>query len=123
MLAHLTNLLNLFTGFLGVVGALVIYLIYKDRSRFVAYQAMQAFIFQLIAWLAAGFIAAFLWVIGIALTFVLVGLVILPLALLVTLVPIASLVYSIVGAVQTNEGRDFKYWLVGDWVRSIYTRV
>lgn len=123
MLAHLTNLLNIFTGFLGVLGALLIYLIYKDRSRYVAYQAMQSFLFQLIAWLAAGFVAAFLWVIGITLTIVIIGLLILPLAMLFSLVPIASLVYSVIAAVQTNEGKDFKYWLVGDWVRDIYNRL
>ena len=48
LLAHLSILINLFTGVLGPVAALVIYLVYKDRSRYVAYQAMQSFIFQLI---------------------------------------------------------------------------
>src|SRR5256885_13126322 len=46
MVAHLTVLLNLVTGFLGVVAALVIYLVFKDRSRYVAYQSLQAFVFQ-----------------------------------------------------------------------------
>jgi uncharacterized Tic20 family protein len=53
MLAHLSVLLNLVTGFLGVGAALVVYLVYKDRSRYVAYQAMQAFLMQLIFWAAA----------------------------------------------------------------------
>ncbi len=47
MLAHLSILINLFTGVLGPVAALIIYLVYKDRSRYVAYQAMQSFIYQL----------------------------------------------------------------------------
>src|SRR5689334_15141797 len=50
MLAHLSVLLNLLTGFLGILAPLVIYLIYKERSRFVAVQAMQAFVFQLVWW-------------------------------------------------------------------------
>jgi hypothetical protein len=41
MLAHLSVLTNLVTGFLGPVAALVIYLVFKDRSRFVAYHSMQ----------------------------------------------------------------------------------
>ena len=48
MLAHLSVLLNLVTGFLGGIAAIIIYFIYKDRSRFVAYHAMQSFIFQTI---------------------------------------------------------------------------
>lgn len=122
MLAHLSNLLNLFTGFLGALAALIIYLIYKDRSRFVAYQAMQSLLLQLIAWLASGVIAAFLLIIGLSLTFVFVGFLIIPFAILFSLFPIASLVYSVIGAVQTNAGRDFKVWLIGDWVRGVYTQ-
>jgi len=44
MIAHLAILLNLVTGVLGLVVALVIYLAYKDRSRYVAYQSLQAII-------------------------------------------------------------------------------
>ena len=33
ILAHLSMFLNLLTGFLGPVVALIIYLVYKDRSR------------------------------------------------------------------------------------------
>jgi uncharacterized Tic20 family protein len=33
MLAHLSILVNLFSGFLGPIAALVIYLVFKDRSR------------------------------------------------------------------------------------------
>jgi uncharacterized Tic20 family protein len=44
MLAHLSVLVNLFTGFLGPVVALTIYLIFANRSKYVAYHAMQSFI-------------------------------------------------------------------------------
>jgi len=50
MLSHLSVLLNLVTGFAGPIAALIIYLIYKDRSRFVAYHALQSMVFQLIWW-------------------------------------------------------------------------
>ena len=54
MLAHLSILVNLVTGVLGPVAALVIYLVYKDRSRYVAYQAMQSFLFQIIVLFGGG---------------------------------------------------------------------
>lgn len=37
MLRHLSVLLNLVTGLLGTLAALVIYLAFRDRSRYVAY--------------------------------------------------------------------------------------
>ena len=64
MLAQLSVLANLLTGFLGPVIALVIYLVYKERSRYVAYQSLQAFIFQLIWWVGAGAVAGIAWAIS-----------------------------------------------------------
>jgi len=121
MLAHLSVLANLFTGFLGPVVALVIYLVYKDRSRYVAYHSMQSFVMQLIAWIGGGIVAGILWAISSVLTVVLIGCLIMPIALLFSLLPLAALVYGIIGGVQCNQGQDFKYWLVGDWVRGTLT--
>jgi len=121
MLAQLSILLNLFTGFLGTVAALIIYLVFKDRSRYVAYQSMQAFVFQLIAFIGAGALAALAWTVSGMLAVVLVGCLCMPIALLISLVPVAALVYGVIGALECNQGRDFKYWLVGDWTRGILT--
>ena len=41
MLAHLSVIVNLFTGFFGPIAALVIYLLFRDRSRYVAYHSLQ----------------------------------------------------------------------------------
>lgn len=117
MMAHLSVLANLVTGFLGPVAALVIYLVYKDRSRYVAYQSMQSFIFQLIWWVGAGVVAGVSWAITGIFSAILIGLVCIPLSCLVSLVPIGALVYGVIGAVQCSQGQDFQYWLIGDWVR------
>jgi uncharacterized Tic20 family protein len=122
LLAHLSILLNLVSGFLGIIVALLIYLGYKNRSNYVAYQAMQAFIFQLIWWVGGGIFAGLIWVITGVLSAVLIGLVLIPLACVISLIPLASLIYSVVGAVQCNNGQDFRYWLIGDWVRGELTR-
>ncbi len=121
MLAHLSVLANLITGFLGPVAAMIIYLMYKDRSRYVAYHAMQSFVFQLIWWIGGGFLATVLWAISGALAAVLIGCLLMPLALVFTLLPLGALIYGIVGGVQCNQGQDFKYWLIGDWVRGTLT--
>ena len=122
MLAHLSVLLNLVTGFLGVVAALAIYLVYKDRSRYVAYQAMQAFLFQLIWWFGGGILTGIAWAITGVLSMALIGLIFIPLACVISLLPVASLFYGIVGAVQCNNGQDFRYWLIGNWVRGELTQ-
>ncbi len=119
MLAHLSVLLNLVTGFLGVGAALVIYLVYKERSRYVAYQAMQAFLFQLIFWAGGGLLIGGTWAFVGALSVVIIGLLLIPLAIVLTLVflimPLIALVYGVIGAIQCSNGEDFRYWLIGDW--------
>jgi len=119
MLVHLSVLLNLVTGFLGGIAAIIIYFVYKDRSRYVAYHAMQSFIFQSITWIGAGIISAILITIGSALSFLIIPLLCLVPGFLVLLLIPASLIYGVIGGVQVNKGEDFRYWQVGDWVRDI----
>lgn len=120
MLSHLSILINLITGFLGPVAALVIYLIYKDRSKYVAYQSLQSFILQLITWVGGGIIIATAWIITGILSAVLIGICLIPISIILSLIPVAAVVYGIIAAVKCNQGEDFKYWLIGDWVRSTY---
>ena len=122
MLAHLSVLLNLVTGFLGIIAALIIYLIYKNRSRYVAYQSMQSFVFQLVWWFGGGILAGITWALTGVSSLVLIGLLCIPLACVVSLLPLAAMVYGVVGAIQCNNHQDFKYWLIGDWVRGELTR-
>ncbi len=127
MLAHLSVLLNLITGFAGPIAALVIYLVYKDRSRTVAYHALQAMIFQLIWWFGGGVLIGVVWAVVGALSAILIGVILIPIALVLTfalaLLPLGALAYGIVGAVRVSQGEDFKYWPVGDWVRGTLTGV
>lgn len=121
MVSHLSVLANLVTGFLGPIVALVIYLVYKDRSKYVAYQSMQAFVFQMIWWVGGGALIGLIWAITGILSAVIIGILCIPFALLFTLglglLPLGSLVYGVIAAIETSQGRDFRYWLVGDWVR------
>jgi uncharacterized protein len=122
LLAHLSVLLNLVTGFAGPVAALVIYLIFKDRSRKIAYHALQALIFQLIWWYGGGLLIGAMWATVGVLSAILIGITLIPIAIVMTLVfaalPVGAVIYGIIGAIQVSQAQDFKYWLVGDWVRS-----
>lgn len=117
MLAHLSVLVNLFTGVLGPVVALIIYLVFVSRSRYIAYHAMQSFLFQLMMWYGIGV----MWGIVGMLSAVVIGVVLIPFACVLTPFFLLGMaiapIYGIVGAVQSSQGQDFKYWLIGDWVR------
>ena len=121
MVAHLGVLVNLVSGILGPAVPLGIYMIYKDRSRYVAYQSLQALIFQLIWWVGGGILAGIAWAITGALSAVIIGLVCIPFACVISAMPLVALGYGIYGGIQASQGQDFKYWLVGDWVRSTLT--
>ncbi|MEN9564148.1 MAG: hypothetical protein RIR73_2392 [Chloroflexota bacterium] len=118
MLAHLGMLANLFSGFLGPAVPLAIYLIYKDRSRYVAYQSLQGLVFQLIWWVGGGVLTGVAWAITGTLSTVLIGLLCIPFACIISAMPLAALVYGVYAGIQCNQGADFKYWLIGDWFRN-----
>lgn len=119
MFAHLSVLINLVTGFLGVAAPLVIYLIYRDRSRYVAYHSLQSLIFQAICWFGGSVLAIISGLLSGVIPFI--GLLCLPLACIFGVLPLVALIYGTIGGIQVNQGQDFKYWLVGDWVRSTLT--
>ena len=123
MLAHLSVLVNLFTGVLGPVVALIIYLIFANRSKYVAYHAMQSFLFQLAVWYGIGV----MWGIVGILSALIIGIVLIPFACVLTPFFLLGMaiapIYGIWGAIQTSQGQDFEYWWVGSWVRNILTGV
>ncbi|MDQ4126869.1 MAG: DUF4870 domain-containing protein [Actinomycetota bacterium] len=89
-LAHLSTFLNVFTGFLGPVAAFVIWLVYKDRSPAVASHAMRSVFYQL-AWLSAILVG---WTVTIALMTVLIGFLLVPVMIPVTLAPFVQASYE-----------------------------
>jgi uncharacterized Tic20 family protein len=122
-LAHGSILLNLVVPGLGLVAALLIWLNVRERSRYAGFQSLQALTFQgavLLATVLGGVLVVAGWLISGLLTVVLVGCLLMPFALLLTiavaLVPIAGLVYGLVAAYETYYGHDFRYWLVGEWL-------
>ncbi len=91
-IALLSHLLGIFSGF---VGALVIWLIKKDDSAFIAQEAKEALNFQIT--LTLGFVIASV------LTVVFIGLLLFPVLV------IANIVFSILGAVAASKGNAYKY--------------
>ena len=93
-MAMLSHVLAIFSGF---IGPLIIYLVKKDDSKYVAFHALQALYFSLVVLVAA-----------IALSFLCLGF-----------IPwIGGLIYQIILAIRANDGKWEKYWLAGDWAMS-----
>lgn len=99
-LAHLSTFLNAFTGFLGPVAAFVIWLAHRDKSPTVAAHALRSVFYQ-VAWLVA---IAVGWTITTALMAVLVGFLLVPVMIVVTLGPFVQASYEAYRAYM-GEGR------------------
>ena len=103
-LAHLSMFLNVFTGFLGPVAAFVIWLVHKDSSPTVASHALRSVFYQL-AWLSAIFVG---WTVTFALMAVLIGFLLVPVMILVTLAPFIQASYE---AYRAYQGGGRRYYL------------
>jgi len=138
-LAHASILITFLIGvgsgglgaILGVLIPLAIWYSYRDKSTYTAEQALQATVYQvacILAVLVFAVVGTLLvvvgWTVSGALTAVLIGLCLMPFALLVTLLlvagvlvlPVAQLVYGLYAAYETYQGRDFRYKWVADWI-------
>ena len=109
VLAHLSILLNIFTGFLGPVVALVIWLVYRDRSQKVAFQALQSMWYQ-VAWLVLLGIG---WAFTGLLMLILIGFLLVPVMAVLTIVPFAHAAYA---AYRVSRGADYRYPFIADLI-------
>ncbi len=124
MMAHVSAILNLFVPALGgVIGAGVIWLVYKEKSKKVAFHALQSLVFQAIILAFLVVVVGGTWVLGFIFSFATIGLgalIAVPLMILTFFlggaVIVAGLVYSLIAAYKVNQGEDFRYKWIGDWV-------
>jgi uncharacterized Tic20 family protein len=128
-LAHVSAVLP----FMGVIAPIVIWTTQKERSEFVAFQALQAIAYQLLmilAWFVGmgcymlTFFATFLtipfagggneadptvapfFMVGFFLPFIVFGAIFIGGAIFI--------IYGIVGAVATFQGKEFRYIIIGN---------
>jgi uncharacterized protein len=109
ILAHLSVFVNLLTGFLGPVAALIIWFVYRDRSERVAFHALQSALYQA-AWAV---ILAACWAITGLLTVVLVGFLLIPVMIVLSVVPFMHMGYA---AYKVNKGVDYRYPVIADMI-------
>ncbi len=108
-LAHLSIFLNLITGFLGPVAALGVWLVYRDRSSKVAFQALPSAWYQ-VAWLV---ILVAGWTVTGILTIVLIGFPLIPAMALISVVPFVHGAYA---AYRVNRDGEYRYPFIADMI-------
>ena len=111
VLAHLSIFLNLVTGFLGPVAAMIMWLVYRDRSSKVAFQALQSMWYQ-VAWLV---ILAVGWAMTGLLMLVLIGFLLVPVMALISVVPF---VHSAYAAYRVSKDGEYRYPLIADMIEA-----
>jgi len=134
--AILTLLLAIGSGGLGAIPfafvPLVIYLSFKEKSKFVAFHAAQAVALQVVGsvgyflFILAGILSvALVWVVSAVLVVILVGILLLILvaplvtaaiAIAIAAAPFVLGVLSIVGGIEAYNGREYRYPYLGNWV-------
>ena len=126
LFAPLTN------GVGGIVTALVIWLIKRDKSPYVAFQALQALVYQvatfvltMLVWCCWGLLWTLLLMVPLinnpeaynttppAGMWIGLALGIIPLAVVA-----ATVIYGLIGAARTLGGHDFRYAVIGRWLKS-----
>jgi uncharacterized Tic20 family protein len=108
IIAHLSVL----AGLVGLApfGALIVWLLYRDRSPRVRFHALQAFWYQL-AWIVIFTVYVLVTVVLSIVTLGIAAIVLVPLAFLLALVPLAHGCYA---AYKVNGGVDYRYPFIAD---------
>lgn len=96
-------------GFAGWIAALVLFLVFRQKSRFVARHAAQSFAVSVLTFLM-GWLA-----IASAITIILI-----PIAVILGLLAaVFGIVLPIMGAVRASDGREYEVPVVGGPVRAL----
>ena len=109
-LAHLSVLAAL-VGLMPF-GALIIWLVDKDRSARVGFHALQALWYQ-IAWIGIFLVYALVTVVLSIVTLGIAAIVLVPLAFLLAVVPLAHGCYA---AYRVSQGEEYRYPYIADRV-------
>ena len=109
VLAHLSVFLYLLTGFLGPVVTLIIWFVYRDSSEKVSFHALQSALYQA-TWAV---ILAIGWTITSLLTVIIVGLLLIPVMIVLSVVPFVHMAYA---AYKVDQEVDYRYPFVANLI-------
>ncbi|MFQ5814000.1 MAG: DUF4870 domain-containing protein [Anaerolineae bacterium] len=110
ILAHVSILLGAITvGLLGPVAAFIIWLIKKDESDYVAKQALQSLIYQIVV----AVLSWIMWIAIVVMSALVIGICCIPVGLLVDL---AAIGYGCYAAYVCSLGQEFRYPIIWEMI-------
>lgn len=112
-LAHV-SILAVFLGPFSMVIPLLIWLMERnkpDGSPYTTFQAKQAFFYQAAVYI----ISAVLGLLIAILSVIVIGLLFIP---VLALFGVAALIYAVFAAIQTSQGKDFRYIILADFLEA-----
>jgi len=138
-LAHASTLLTVAVALpsfgagtlLTIFVPLLIYFAFRNKSDYVAFHALQAFTIQLVGtvgWFTLVLVGGLAWglmlLVSLVLILVVVGAVLFPMILLLGALafvasfalPVGMVIYSIIAAIETWNGHDYRYPYIARWV-------
>ena len=116
---------------ISVFVPLIIYFMFRKRSDYVAFHALQAFVLQLVGTVGAFAlltVGGLVWLLGMVIAIlalvIIVGIVLVPLwglvgialGIAVMVLPLAMALYATLAAIETYNGRDYRYPRIAQWV-------
>ncbi|MBK8027834.1 MAG: DUF4870 domain-containing protein [Chloroflexi bacterium] len=137
--AHASAWITLFGGIVSIGAVLpvsifiplVIFFIFRKKSEYIAFHALQAFVLQLVGTVGAAALLAVggvVWGIGMVVALIavmaVVGFVLVPLwgfvglglLAVVLLLPLSMVFYGTLGAIESFRGRDYRYPVISRWI-------
>ncbi len=122
-LAHLTAIIPVS----GIIGPIVIWATQRDKSQFVAFQALQAIAYQLVmilSWFAgmACYMGSFFFIliplsnrsyVGLSSAMALFPFIVFGVLIIGSII---FILYGLVAAVMVLKGKEFRYIFIGNWL-------
>jgi hypothetical protein len=123
-IAHLTTVLNLvFFGLAGPLAAGLIWLVYKEKSRWVVFHALQALAYQGFLLVLLVVIVGGTWMLGFIFSFATFGIgafIAVPAMILSFclggVILFGGALYAMYAAYQVYQGSGFRYPWIADWI-------
>jgi uncharacterized protein len=109
LLAHLSGLLVLVAAPANVIAPLILFVLYKDKNRYVAFHALQSLYFQL-AIIVVGVLAGIF-------TFVTLGVGVIVAIPVILGLAVAGVIYPIIVGLHAHRGEMYEYAFVGELAR------
>lgn len=121
-LAHASILLNMVTAIFGTLAVLVMYLLMRRRSPYVAFHALQSFVYQMVIWVGGWAVALGVWILINALPETIITLFLMPLGFLINMIPLIGVIGGGLGAMTVARGQEFSYPRIGEWALKVINR-